>query len=221
MPEDFLSRTRASYDTLASAYAERFRSELAAKPLDRAVLGGFAELVKAADLGPVADIGCGTGRITAYLHTLGLSVFGIDLSPEMVSAARGEHPHLRFQQGSMTELELQNNSLGGIVAWYSIIHIPDEDLLDVFAQFCRVLAPGAPVLLSFAVGDEALHRHEVGGHEVSLDFHPRQPDTVTDLLAEAGLSERARLVRQPDEEGEFREWVPQSYLLARKPRVTA
>jgi hypothetical protein len=49
---EFLRTTRASYDAVAEGYAGRFRDELDARPLDRPVL---AELVRAADLGPVAD----------------------------------------------------------------------------------------------------------------------------------------------------------------------
>ncbi|WP_433272844.1 methyltransferase domain-containing protein [Actinosynnema sp. CS-041913] len=99
---DFVRRTRSSYDALADDYAEWIRDELAAKPLDRAVLGGFAELVRTAGVGPVADVGCGSGRVTAHLAGLGLSVFGIDLSPRMVAAARRAYPGLRFSVGSMT-----------------------------------------------------------------------------------------------------------------------
>ncbi|WP_425329362.1 methyltransferase domain-containing protein [Streptomyces inhibens] len=87
---DFLRTTRTFYDAVATDYADRFRDALAARPLDRAVLAGFAELVRAADAGPVADLGCGPGRVTAHLDALGLSVFGIDLSPQMVAFARRE-----------------------------------------------------------------------------------------------------------------------------------
>jgi trans-aconitate methyltransferase len=44
--------------------------------------------VQTADVGPVADVGCGPGNVTAHLHTLGLTAFGVDLSPEMVGLAR-------------------------------------------------------------------------------------------------------------------------------------
>lgn len=53
-------------------------------------------------------------------------MFGIDLSPQMVVVARQEHPGLRFEEGSMLALDLRDASLGGLLARYSTIHIPDE-----------------------------------------------------------------------------------------------
>lgn len=167
---DFQRATRDSYDALAPAYVEFARGELAAKPLERALLGTFAELAAASGGGlPVADVGCGTGRVTEYLHGLGrgLDVFGVDLSPRMLAVARQEHPGLRFEEGSMLALDLPDTSLGGLLAWYSTIHVPDEELPRVFAEFHRVLAPGAHVQLGFQVGDEPLRMTEALGAEIS------------------------------------------------------
>ncbi|GAB3490330.1 class I SAM-dependent methyltransferase [Amycolatopsis cihanbeyliensis] len=214
----FLHRTRASYDALAEDYAEWIRTELAAKPLDRAVLSGFAELVREADAGPVADIGCGPGRLTAHLDGLGVPVFGIDLSPRMIAVARRLYPALRFAEGSMIALDLEDGSLGGLLAWYSIIHVPRERLPEVLAEFHRVLAPGGYLQLGFQVGDEPLHRSEAAGHEISLDFHRCRPDQITELLNQAGLVPYARMVREPDADGNFPETTPQAFLLARKPQ---
>jgi predicted methyltransferase len=124
---------------------------------------------------------------------------------------------LRFDEGSMMALDLQDGGLGGIVAWYSIIHIPAEHLPGVFAEFHRVLAPGGYVQLAFQVGDELAHRTEAGGHEISLDFHRRQPDRVAELLSQAGLVVRARMLREPDDDGDFPEETRQGFVLARKP----
>ncbi len=214
---DFLRDTRASYDAVAAGYAERFRDELAAKPLDRAMLAAFAEQVLARGAGPVADVGCGTGRVTAYLDGLGLPVSGIDLSPGMIEVARRTHPSLRFEVGSMLALDLPDGALGGVLAWYSVIHVPDERLPEAFAEFARVLAPGGLLLLAFQAGDATLHLAEALGRPVALDFRRRRPDRVAELLAQAGLEVRARLLREPDGEGEFPEREPQACLLARRP----
>lgn len=231
---DFLVAARTFYDTVAEDYYARSLGVIASKPLDRAMLAAFAELVKAdapdaaADApnhehsaeptaGPVAEIGCGPGTITAHLHSLGLDAFGIDLSPRMIALARRTHPGLRFIEGSMTALPLDDGSMRGIVPWYSTIHIPNEQLPDVFVEFRRVLMPGGHLLLAFQVGDEPLHLTEAFGHQVTLDFRRRQPERVAELLTDAGFEMVACLVREP---WRGAEQTQQAFLLARKPVET-
>jgi ubiquinone/menaquinone biosynthesis C-methylase UbiE len=207
--------TRRSYDATAEAYAQWIQGELATKPFDRAMLTAFAELVT----GQVADIGCGTSRITTFLRDQGVSAFGVDLSPRMVETARRTHPDLRFTEGTMTSLAIEDATLGGVVAWYSTIHVPDEQLPTALAEFHRVLAPGGHALLAFQVGDEVEHRTRASTHAVALDFHHRQPARVAALLAAAGFVVRATLHRAPDEDGAYPEDTPQAYVLASKPAV--
>ncbi|MFE2753688.1 class I SAM-dependent DNA methyltransferase [Actinosynnema sp. NPDC059335] len=207
---EFLTMTRTAYDTVARSYADLARDLLADSPADRAVLGLFAELVS----GPVADVGCGPGRISGHLKGLGVDVFGVDLSPEMVAVARREHPDVRFEVGSMLDLDLPDGALGGAVAWYSVIHVPWEEHPAVFAEFHRVLAPGGLLLMAFQVGD-TVRRHEQGyGHDILLDVYRLDPDRVLGQLAEAGFEPHTRVEREPVDP----QWekTPQGYLIVRK-----
>ncbi|MEU6063185.1 class I SAM-dependent methyltransferase [Streptomyces sp. NPDC047082] len=210
---DFIQATRSSYDAIAKEYSDRYPDHLADRPVDRAVLTAFAELATTAAPAPVADLGSGPGHVTARLHDLGVQTFGVDISPRMTALAREAHPHLRFHVGSLTSLDLPDGTLGGIAALYSIIHVPDEHLPATFAEFHRTLVPGGHVLLAFQYGDgDGLRLTERFGHEISLDYHWRTPDTVADLLAEAGLHPIARTVREPLDE----EKLPRGFVLARK-----
>ncbi|MEU1747663.1 class I SAM-dependent DNA methyltransferase [Micromonospora arida] len=187
--DEWLTATRTSYDTVAVSYAHLVRDLLAEAPYERAALASFAELVQGAGGGPVADVGCGTGRITAHLHTLGVDAFGIDLSPGMIAVARRDHPELRFEVGSMTDLDLADGSVAGLVAWYSLIHIPDDQIGVVFAHFRRVVRPGGPLLLGFHVGDETTLKTEgYGGHPMDVHVHRRQPAEVAAWLREHGFT---------------------------------
>ena len=161
----------------------------------------------------MADVGCGTGRITGYLAGLGIDVVGIDLSPGMVAVARDAHPSLRFEVGSMDALDLADEAVAGVLAWYSIIHMPPDGLSTVVAELRRVLAPGGYLLLGFQAGaDEHRELTHAYGHAVECDAWLHSPDSVAAVLEDAGFVIEARLVREPT--GQERR--PQASLLAHR-----
>lgn len=213
MTDASLADTRDSYDAIAAEYSELVNSDLDNRPLDRALFAVFAELVRAGGNAPVADVGCGSGRVTILLSRLGLDAFGVDLSPGMVSLARRNYPQLRFDEGSMLGLDIPAAGLGGLLAYYSIIHIARERRPEIFAEFHRVLAPGGILMLVFQIGDEQGHRTDFQGMPVSVDWYRQRPDELADLLRDAGFELWTTAVRQP----EGGESVAQGYILARKP----
>jgi len=211
LPADVVE-TRTAYDTVAASYAELVGNALAESPMDRALLGLFAEQVLAGGSGPVGDLGCGPGRITTHLDVLGLEAFGIDLSPGMVDVARRRYPHLRFQVGSLAALPLPDGGLAGALAWYSVIHTPPQRQPAVFAECARVLRPGAPLLTAFQAGDDEPVHHQRGyGHDISLHGWRMDPDRVARQLTDAGFDVRARVLREPEPPMEKSR---QAYLLA-------
>lgn len=210
---DFLSAARAAYDTMAVRYAETFRDTLRDLPLERALLAAFAELVRADGGRPVADLGCGPGHVTAHLAGLGLSAFGIDLSPTMIELARADNPGLRFELGSMTALDIADGTLGGVLSRFSVIHTPPDALPQILAEFQRVLAPGGHLLISFPAGDGPDQPTQFYDHTVTRAYR-WWPDHFADLLRAAGLAEVARQVRQP--EPDDRRQFLEVQLLARK-----
>ncbi|GAA3394091.1 class I SAM-dependent methyltransferase [Cryptosporangium minutisporangium] len=208
---------RAAYDSIAVDYAEHFGDELVGSPLDRAFLTAFAELVRT-DPSPaptarlVADVGCGPGLRTAFLHDLGLSTIGIDLSPQMITVARQRHPELSFEVGSMLDLPLDTASVHGLAAMYSLIHIPDEHLPVAIAEFARVLVPGGHALVIFQTDAETRHLAEAFGKPLGLDYLRHPVERIAGLLHAHGLPVHTRMRREPDETMT----APYAYLLARK-----
>ncbi|MFF8795241.1 class I SAM-dependent methyltransferase [Streptomyces globisporus] len=213
-----LNAIRQSYDTVASDYARSVKGPGALDPVSRAVLSAFAELVTSSGLGPTADVGCGPGKVTAYLTGLGVSAFGIDLSPRMIELARAAHPDLRFEVGSMTALAADDGGLGGVLAFYSTHHLPPTELLQVYREFHRSLAPGGYLLLVTRVGEEEHQRRTYGygdGDLASFDSYRLPADRIAGLLERAGFAITAQTLQAP-EEGAKR---PVASFLARKPAV--
>ncbi|MGQ4491170.1 class I SAM-dependent methyltransferase [Streptomyces sp. SAS_281] len=188
-----LDVTRAYYDTVAEDYAARVPGLFAEDVPGRALIGAFAEEVRVDGGLPVADLGCGPGHVTAHLAGLGLSVQGVDVSPRMVEAARRRHPDLRFETGAMDALGLPDGGLGGIVAWWSILHTPPDRLPVLFAEFRRVLAPGGRLLLGFHAGNGEPYTSEKRAGGFAYAIHLLSPDRVVGQLEEAGFALTARL----------------------------
>lgn len=202
--------TGQAFDAVAEDYARLLPDLTVEAPLDRAVLAAFVEMA-AESGGLVADIGCGTGRVTAYLVDAGLTVVGLDLSLGMVREAR---PDLALAVAHAGALPLRSGALSGLIAWYSLIHLRTDRLPGIFAGFARVTRSGAPVVVAFQSGDrERVHRTSAYGRPVPLTYHRHRVEDVVDALVEAGFTMHATVRREP---AQAHETTPQAFLLARR-----
>jgi len=202
---------RESYDAAARAYADHLASELSGKPLDRHLLNRFAEEVRGRGL--VADLGCGPGHVARYLHDQGVTVVGIDVSPQMIEEAKRLNPELEFRVGDMRALDLSPASLAAVVAFYSIVHFEPDELPAVMAELRRAMAPGGLALVAFHVGHDVVHVDELFGAPVNLDFRLHAPADVVAALRVTQLAVIEHVEREPYEGAEYPS--RRCYLLAR------
>ena len=173
------NQVRLAYASLADVYISLY---------------GTSEQVHADDLdfigrhlsgrpGTVLDVGCGPGHITGYLRSLGVDATGIDMVAEFIAHARAAHPHGTYHLGSMEHLEVADGSVAGILAWYSLIHLPPPELDGMLAEFRRAIAPGGRLVVGFFDGDEVA----AFDHKVVTAY--RWPvDELTERLARAGFT---------------------------------
>jgi len=213
----FIQDTQASYDAVAPEYAERFKDEMDDKPFDRDCLDRLAREV--GELGPICDLGCGPGQIARYLHRQGVKTLGVDLSAKMVEEARRLNPDIHFHQGNMLSLPDEDNSWGGVAAFYCIIHIPRDLIVDALQEMKRVLKPGGVLLVTFHIGTESKHADEWWGKTVNLDAAYYLPIEMEGWLKQAGYELEETMVREPNPEVEVA--TQRAYLFAQKPNVGA
>jgi SAM-dependent methyltransferase len=214
MTDRKISDVQAGYDMIAEEYVARLFHELEHKPLDRQLLDRFASEVQA--IGLACDLGCGPGQVARYLQERGVRVIGVDLSPVMVESARRLNPGIDFTQGDIRSLDIEDGALGGIVAFYSMIHIPRPEVVAALVEMRRVLRPGGLLLLAFHIGDEILHVDELWGRRISVDFLFFRPEEMTGFLRAAGFQVVEVVEREPYPGVEHQS--RRAYIFAEKPR---
>lgn len=187
MDDNFQRDTADGYDKVATHYAGKYQHELDYKAFDRKMLQLLAE--KVGDSGQICDMGCGPGQIASYLHSIGADVSGIDLSEQMVIEAGKLNPEITFQQGNMLNLnKVADNKFAGIAAFYCIIHIPYDRVVDALKELRRVLKPGGHLLLTFHIGDEIRHIESWFEEDVNVDFRFFEVAHMKDYLQLAGFT---------------------------------
>ncbi len=144
------SDVRAAYGHRAAEYIELFGSIEAAAEADRDFVLDWARGVD----GLILDVGCGPGHWTKYLADDGLLVEGVDPAPEFISSALEQYPGLRFQVGEAAHLPVGDASLGGVLSWYSLIHVEPAQIGATLTDLARSVRADGGLALAFFEGPE-------------------------------------------------------------------
>ena len=179
---------RDAYSSMSEQYIALFGGDWRAHPDDAALVRGHLASLD----GTVLDLGCGPGHWSAYLHSLGADVTGVDMVPEFLDYARTHFPGPEFRLGSMTDLRLPDQSVAGILSWYSTIHLPPPELDGVLTEFRRMLAPSGRLVIGFfdSDGEAAAFDHKV------YTAYRWPADEFSARLTKAGFTELQRVRQQ-------------------------
>jgi SAM-dependent methyltransferase len=204
-------RLPSSYDAVAGEYEATFLDELDGKPQDQAMLRDFIETTT----DPIADLGCGPGQVGRFVRSHGRTVVGVDISAEMARLAS------RRLDGALVsdirQLPFVGASLGGAVAFYSLIHLPREELGVALAEIHRVLRPGGRLLLSAHEGEGLVEQQEFLGQAVPFVATLFSLDELVDAIRRSGLRLTMSQRREPLE---YEHQTGRLYIAAERPSST-
>jgi ubiquinone/menaquinone biosynthesis C-methylase UbiE len=215
--EDHVATARDVYDRAARTYVEFVGTDISSAtecPMDRSLLVAFIELIKKQAISRVADVGCGPGRVAAFMADHGLDVIGVDASQAMLGFASTAHPHIEFEEGQLDALPIESGVLAGAVCWYSIIYTPPDQLVQSFDELARVLMPGGYLLLAFQAEGEPVHREDAFGTQLPLTSYRHSVREVADRLEDTGFEISTTVLRAPELEHET---TSQGFVVATSP----
>jgi ubiquinone/menaquinone biosynthesis C-methylase UbiE len=151
-PEERQARDDRHFDRWASRYDRSLTQSLLFGPVQRSVASVLAGRLPAS--ASVLDVGCGTGRLLDRLGSVqpSWSLFGLDRSAGMASAARHQRPALPFVQATAEALPYPGQSFDGVVTTLSFHHWSDKP--GALAEVFRVLRPGGLFALTDASVDD-------------------------------------------------------------------
>ncbi|WAA66093.1 class I SAM-dependent methyltransferase [Microbacterium oxydans] len=173
------TRIRDGYAARACEYTELFGDIGQMDDVDRERIGRWADGVD----GRILDAGCGPGHWTAFLADRGADAEGIDLVPEFVAGASARFPQIPYRVASLTDAAISAGSLGGVLAWYSLIHASPDELPLLLTAARRSIRDGGRLLIGFFDGPDG----EPFPHAVTT-AHYWSVDGMSTLLERAGFS---------------------------------
>ena len=185
--------TLLAYDLRAAAFAQEWSDQPPPLDLQEILLSYFTP-------GPTADIGCGSGRETAWLNSQGFPTLGYDPSAGLLEEARLLYPGLHFDLAALPELEgIPRGIFDNVVCETVIMHLPVAVIGSSVASLVSLLRPGGVLYLSWRVTEGAGKRDEHGRLYSAFDpaLIMRQLDGLEVLLDEKVVSESSgKVVRR-------------------------
>jgi cyclopropane fatty-acyl-phospholipid synthase-like methyltransferase len=201
-----IQQVARGYDAVADAYFDNYR-KVVPETVSTYVDNFDSQLPPGS---AVLELGCGSGiPFTAQLAASHI-VTGIDVSTNQIEKARANVPSAKFQVADMTSVSSPANSFDGIIALYSIIHVPRERHAKLFESISSWLKPGGTFLASLGSEDSEnwIEEDWFGAEMYWSNF---APEFTRQLIEKSGLEieidKIEELISPDDGETERHYWV--------------
>lgn len=171
----------SGYDSLGLEYVEW--SARGHDPGRELMMARFSNLLSPGSM--VLDLGCGAGVPSTAALAERFVVTGVDVSAQQIAAARRNVPAATFVQGDLAEVDFDADSFDGVVALYSISHVPREEHAAVFARIARWVRPGGLFMASLGARNSPDWTGEWLGQQ--MFFSSFDADENCRLLSAAGF----------------------------------
>ena len=199
----------AAFNRVADLYEEL---EDPAAPWPR--LRRLEEVLERVPVGAtVLDVGCGNGLPALAAIARRHRAVGLDVSPEQVARARRNVPEAEVYEADLVGASFEPGSLGAVVCFYALEHVPRAEHEAVLRHFHDWLVPGGLLLFTVEAREGFEGVGEWLGQPIFLSQHG--PEETIEIVRAAGFE-----VLRADAEGQLeggRE-IEFLWVLARRPQ---
>ncbi|HET9521973.1 MAG TPA: class I SAM-dependent methyltransferase [Candidatus Limnocylindrales bacterium] len=147
----------------------------------------------------VLELGCGAGLPMTKALADGRDVTGVDISATQIALARRNVPGATFIQSDMTTLAFDDARFDAVVAFYSLTHVPREELPGLLGRIRRWLRRGGILIATMGVEDDpgGIEKDWLGVDMYFSHFSARKNRR---LVEAAGFAiEEADVVAEPED----------------------
>ncbi|MCB0062395.1 MAG: class I SAM-dependent methyltransferase [Caldilineaceae bacterium] len=195
-------RIGETYNTWAQSVRVAERHRYTQLVLDRLPAG--------ADL---LELGCATGLLTTDQLAARFNLTGVDISADQIATARQRLPDTTWICADMTEVTFAPAMFDGVVAFYSIIHVPREEQPALFAKIAKWLRPGG-LFVTTLTATATQSGYEADWLGAPMFWSGYDTATNIKLIKEAGLE---IITATEETEEEFDEAITFLWVVAQKP----
>ena len=184
-PDSIKQSVRNNYDSIAKKYSADINGVIE----DQDILDLFISNLE--PHGTVLDLGGGIGQITNFLQEKGYNAICYDFSEQMMKQAKSSFPNINYILDDMTNIgdHFDGESLDGIIAFYSLFHIPKEQVKETFSAISKLLKRDGIFCFNVQLGDgeEYVNEPYLEEGKKVLYFNYFSNSQINNLLEENNL----------------------------------
>lgn len=132
------------------------------------------------------EIGCGPGNITRYLLSKrpDFTIYGIDISPNMIELAKANNPSASFDVMDCREISIIQSKFDGVVCGFCFPYLSQSDVSKLISDCYNLLTTGGVLYMSFVEGEPGKSGFQSGNSGDRAYFYYHRLKNINQLLVD-------------------------------------
>ena len=165
--------------------------------------------------GPILEIGPGRGELLSLLKEAGISAYGVDTDQAMIQVSQSKGLDTKLGDGLKHLEQLEDRSLGGIIAIQVVEHLSRAQLQALFENCAKKIKKGGRIIFE-TINPCSLSALSSNYFRDPTHVFPQHPDTLSYGLTLAGLKvEEVRYLSPVPVEAQLRSLTTEEYMTPR------